>query len=121
MEYWNDGKLEFCGIELLLRAINTLLHRSIIPPCHYSSPPFLNYYDFRCRVNAEFAVFRSRNRGEKWERSDLGLPNKNVYLNVYCRAMSADTCDPCGVYLGTSTSQIFYSRDDGDSWELLAN
>jgi photosystem II stability/assembly factor-like uncharacterized protein len=77
--------------------------------------------DFRCPVNAEFAVFRSRNRGENWERLDKGLPNKNAYLNVYRHSMSADTCDPCGLYIGTSTGQIFYSRDQGDSWELLAN
>ena len=25
----------------------------------------------------------------------------------------------CGVYIGTSTGQIFHSRDEGDSWDLL--
>ena len=33
--------------------------------------------------------------------------------------MATDTLDPCGVYIGTTTGQIFYSRDDGDSWELM--
>ena len=27
--------------------------------------------------------------------------------------------DPCGIYLGTATGQLFYSRDDGDTWELM--
>ena len=34
--------------------------------------------------------------------------------------MATDSLDPCGIYVGTTTGQIFYSRDDGDSWDLLA-
>ena len=33
--------------------------------------------------------------------------------------MATDTLDPCGIYIGTSSGQIFYSRDDGESWELM--
>ena len=33
--------------------------------------------------------------------------------------MATDALDPWGIYLGTTTGQIFYSRDDGDSWELM--
>jgi len=33
--------------------------------------------------------------------------------------MATDALDSCGIYLGTTTGQIFYSRDDGDSWELM--
>lgn len=77
--------------------------------------------EFRCPVDAEFAVFRSRTRGESWERLDNGLPNKNAYLNVYRHSMAADSCDSAGIYVGTSTGQIYYSRDEGDSWETLAD
>jgi hypothetical protein len=35
--------------------------------------------------------------------------------------MTTDTDDPAGVYIGTSTGQIFYSRDDGDHWQMLAD
>lgn len=35
--------------------------------------------------------------------------------------MTADRCDPAGVYLGTATGQIYYSRNSGDHWELLAD
>jgi photosystem II stability/assembly factor-like uncharacterized protein len=77
--------------------------------------------EFRCPVKGRFGVFRSRDRGESWEKLDKGLPNRDAYLNTYRQAMSADGCDPCGIYLGTSTGQILYSRDDGDSWEVLAN
>ena len=33
--------------------------------------------------------------------------------------MATDHLDHCGIYLGTTTGQLFYSRNDGDSWELL--
>jgi hypothetical protein len=33
--------------------------------------------------------------------------------------MATDALDPCGIYLGTTTGQLFYSRDDGKSWELM--
>ena len=42
-------------------------------------------------------------------------------MNIFRHAMTADTCDPCGIYVGTSTGQILYSRNEGDSWEILVN
>ena len=29
--------------------------------------------------------------------------------------------DDAGIYVGTNTGQVFYSRDSGDSWELMAD
>ncbi len=77
--------------------------------------------EFRCPVDGEFAVFRSRNRGENWERLDNGLPNKRAYLSILRHAMTADSCDKAGIYVGTRNGQIFYSKDEGDSWEVLVN
>jgi hypothetical protein len=34
--------------------------------------------------------------------------------------MSTDTCDSAGVYFGTETGQLFYTRDEGKQWQLLA-
>ena len=64
-------------------------------------------------------VFRSRNGGGDWEPMTNGLPQENAYINVLREGMATDALDPCGIYLGTTTGQIFYSRDDGDSWELM--
>jgi photosystem II stability/assembly factor-like uncharacterized protein len=33
--------------------------------------------------------------------------------------MAADTLNPVGGYVGTVNGQIFYSRDEGDHWELM--
>ena len=73
----------------------------------------------RVVTDAQFRVFRSRNAGDDWEPLTKGLPQKRAYLHVMREGMATDSLDPCGVYVGTSTGQLFYSRDEGDSWELL--
>jgi hypothetical protein len=35
--------------------------------------------------------------------------------------MCSDTLDPCGVYVGTNTGQIFATANGGDSWEVIAD
>ena len=44
---------------------------------------------------------------------------ERLNLHVMREGMATDSMDECGVYVGTTTGQIFYSRDDGDTWELL--
>lgn len=75
---------------------------------------------FRMSVNSQAAVWRSKNGGENWERITTGLPEK-AHVVVLREAMVADNLEPAGLYAGTDTGQLFYSRDDGDSWEVLAD
>jgi hypothetical protein len=35
--------------------------------------------------------------------------------------MCSDTNDPCGIYVGTNTGQLFASHNQGESWELIAD
>ena len=70
-------------------------------------------------TDAKFRVYRSRNAGADWEPLTNGLPQRNAYLHVMREGMATDSMDECGIYVGTSTGQIFYSRNDGDTWELL--
>ncbi len=35
--------------------------------------------------------------------------------------MAVDTLTDAGVYIGTSTGQLFCSRDAGDTWQLMAD
>ena len=72
-------------------------------------------------TDAKFRVYRSRNGGGDWQPLTAGLPQESAYLHVLREGMGTDSLDPCGIYLGATTGQIFYSRDDGDNWELLAD
>jgi len=77
--------------------------------------------EFRCVCDNELAVYRSKDRGENWQKLSRGLPGKHAYLNILRHAMATDSCASAGIYFGTSTGQLFFSRDAGDNWELLAN
>jgi photosystem II stability/assembly factor-like uncharacterized protein len=67
------------------------------------------------------AVWRSRDAGATWERQADGLPQQHAYLGVLREAMAVDRLDPAGVYVGTSTGQLFGSPDEGRTWRLLAD
>ena len=70
-------------------------------------------------TDAKFRVFRSRNGGQDWEPLTNGLPQENAYVHVLREGMATDSLDPCGIYVGTTNGQLFYSRDDGDTWKLM--
>lgn len=76
--------------------------------------------EYRMSVGGKFAVWRSRNGGDSWQRMSKGLPDK-AHLVVLREAMATDSFEDAGIYVGTNTGQLFYSRDSGDSWELMAD
>jgi len=47
------------------------------------------------------------------------LPQENAYLHVLREGMATDSLDDCGIYVGTTTGQVFHSRNNGEKWELL--
>ena len=76
----------------------------------------------RMNVDKHFTIYRTQNGGEQWEPLTDGLPaGPSVKLGVLRHGMCADTIDPCGVYVGTNTGQLFASNDRGDSWKLIAD
>jgi len=75
---------------------------------------------YRVSLEGHFAVWRSRNAGGSWEKLTKGLPER-AHLVCLREAMTTDTLEEAGIYIGTSTGQIFFSRDSGDNWEILAN
>ncbi len=76
--------------------------------------------EFRVSVESRFAIWRSRDGGENWQKLTKGLPER-ADLVVLREAMATDTCEDAGIYVGTSTGQIFFTHDAGDNWELLAD
>ncbi|GAC1320013.1 MAG: exo-alpha-sialidase [Chloroflexota bacterium] len=76
----------------------------------------------RANITDQFTVYRSENSGQQWHELTNGLPRgEGVKLGVLRHGMCADTLDPCGVYVGTNTGQVFASADRGDSWSLIAD
>jgi len=76
----------------------------------------------RKNVGEQFTVYRTKNAGESWEQMTLGLPKgEGVSLGVLRHGMCTDGLEPCGVYVGTNTGQVFASHDGGDSWQLIAD
>ena len=75
----------------------------------------------RQMIDGKAAVWRSRDRGDTWQRLDAGLPQSGAYLTVLREAMAVDSLNQPGVYFGTSTGQVFGSADEGEHWRLLAD
>ena len=73
----------------------------------------------RYAAGARFRVFRSRNGGREWAPLTHGLPQEHAYLHVLREGMATDSLDPLGIYVGTVNGQVFYSRDEGDHWQLM--
>jgi photosystem II stability/assembly factor-like uncharacterized protein len=70
--------------------------------------------DERCRV------YRSEDAGASWSALHDGLPDDPFYPAVLRDAMSTDDAYPAGVYFGTRSGEVYASRDEGDSWQLVA-
>lgn len=66
------------------------------------------------------AVYVTRNGGKRWQRLDSGLPASQAWWTVKRQAMTADTQDPVGLYLGTTSGELWMSRDEGKRWNCIA-
>lgn len=75
----------------------------------------------RWMPDGQMRVWRTRDAGASWEPLGRGLPERDAYLTVLREGLAVDSADPCGVYVGTSTGQLFASRDGGERWELVVD
>ena len=65
------------------------------------------------------AVYATRNGGKTWQRLDAGLPEKQTWWTVKRQAMTADAQDPVGLYFGTTSGELWMSRDEGRRWACI--
>jgi photosystem II stability/assembly factor-like uncharacterized protein len=66
------------------------------------------------------AVYATRDGGKTWRRLDAGLPAKQAWWTVKRQAMTADAADPVGLYFGTTSGELWSSRDEGRRWTCIA-
>jgi photosystem II stability/assembly factor-like uncharacterized protein len=91
---------------------------------HHPETVYVVVEDQETRLNFgdQFTIYRSENAGAQWEPLTQGLPGgTGVGLGVLRQALCTDSKDPCGVYVGTTTGQIFASPDRGENWRMIAD
>ncbi len=69
-------------------------------------------------IQGQLAVYRSRDGGQSWQKLAKGLP-RNVHTCVLRDGMAVDAMGPAGLYFGTTTGEVYWSDDSGDSWSPL--
>ena len=65
------------------------------------------------------SAFVTRNAGKTWKRLDKGLPDR-AWFTVKRQAMASDSNDPVGLYFGTTSGEVWTSRDEGAKWTSIA-
>jgi photosystem II stability/assembly factor-like uncharacterized protein len=66
------------------------------------------------------AVYATRNGGRGWQRLAAGLPERQAWWTVKRQAMTGDARDPVGLYFGTTSGELWASRDEGRRWTCIA-
>ncbi len=74
----------------------------------------------RVSIGGKPAVYRTQDAGKSWERQDKGLPKEQAWLTVKRQAMTADAhAKKIGLYFGTTSGEIWGSKDEGETWRQL--
>ncbi|MGE0547431.1 MAG: WD40/YVTN/BNR-like repeat-containing protein [Kofleriaceae bacterium] len=66
------------------------------------------------------SVYVTNDAGSSWKRLDKGMPANQAWWTVKRQAMTADTQDPVGLYFGTTSGELWASRDEGKRWSCIA-
>lgn len=74
----------------------------------------------RISIDGRPAVYVTRNGGKTWQRQDAGLPAAQAWWTIKRQAMCADAGTPLGLYFGTTSGELWASRDEGGRWHNLA-
>jgi photosystem II stability/assembly factor-like uncharacterized protein len=72
----------------------------------------------RTAIKGALCVCRTDNGGKTWEDLRKGLPQENCFDIVYRHALAVSGD---GVAFGTTTGNLFFSPDRGESWQTLNN
>ena len=65
------------------------------------------------------AVYRTEDAGSSWARQDAGFPREHAWWTVKRQCMAQDQHDPLGLYLGTSSGEIWASTQAGKRWKNI--
>ena len=65
-------------------------------------------------------TYVTRNAGKSWQRLDTGLPKSQAWWTVKRQARSADAQKSIGLYFGTTSGELWMSKDEGRQWRCIA-
>lgn len=65
------------------------------------------------------AAYRTRDGGVSWERQDRGFPAEQGWFTVKRQAFCGDRGDPQGLYLGTTSGEVWMTGDEGENWRQI--
>jgi len=74
----------------------------------------------RTSIDGKPAVYGTANGGKSWARLDAGLPKREAWWTVKRQAFAADAGAPVGLYFGTTSGEVWASRNDGKAWSCIA-
>lgn len=74
----------------------------------------------RVSIDGKPAAYRTQNGGKTWQRQDKGLPKSQGWFTVKRQAMGADSSTPVGLYFGTTSGEVWMSRNEGETWQCIA-
>lgn len=74
--------------------------------------------EFRVFQDGKMQVFRTEDAGESWTALNKGLPQKDAYDCVLRDSFYADGEN---LAFGTTAGSLFYSFDNGNSWEEIGS
>ena len=74
----------------------------------------------RASPDGKPCAYVTRNGGKTWQRQDSGMPESQAWWTVKRQAMTSDAHDPVGLYFGTTSGDLWMSRDEGERWSNIA-
>lgn len=66
------------------------------------------------------AAYVTRDGGQSWQRQDAGLPPEQAWWTVKRQALCSDQGTPLGLYLGTTSGELWQGQKEGEDWQLVA-
>ncbi|MEM3684373.1 MAG: hypothetical protein QXX17_04575 [Conexivisphaerales archaeon] len=69
-------------------------------------------------IRGRIKVLSTSDMGKTWEEHSKGLPEK-AHTCVLRDAIAVARGKPAQVFFGTTTGEVYYSSDEGESWKLL--
>ncbi|MCC7016972.1 MAG: hypothetical protein IT564_07190 [Rhodospirillales bacterium] len=66
------------------------------------------------------SAYVTRDGGKSWQRLDAGLPKAQAWWTVKRQGMCADARDPVGLYLGTTSGELWMGANEGRRWSCIA-